>query len=123
MGSTGGRIAAAGAAAIVLGSLLPWTTIPLGGGYAYRGTMLSMSVFYDWDATGLAGSFLVSAGALTAQLGLACLAGVYFRQQWLTWLSGGFVTAALGALVARKGGFRVPCPDSRGGRRQSAARA
>lgn len=101
MGTTGGKLSAAGAVLVMVCSLLPWTTIPLGGGYAYRGTMLSLSVFYKWDSTDLASSFLVSAGMLVALMGLAGLLGVLLHRSWLTWVSGGAAVVALGLPIIR----------------------
>lgn len=101
MKAKGGWIVVIGGAAIVVGSLLSWTTIPLGGGYSYRGTALAMSVFFTWDSTELADSLFVSAGMVTMLLGIASAAGALLRRPLVSWVAGGAATAAFGALIIR----------------------
>jgi hypothetical protein len=90
-----------GAAAMIAGSFLGWTEIPLGGGYTYLGTDLGLSVFFNWEETNLADSFLVSAGMLIILLGIIAGVGAFLQTRWVSRIAGLVVTVALGLTVVR----------------------
>lgn len=101
MKTLGGKVSIVGSLLVIVASMLPWTTISLGGGYSYRGTSVSPSVFFDWGGMDLAASFLLSAGMAIAVLGIVSLLGVLLRRPALIWLGGGVVTLALALLIVR----------------------
>ena len=76
----------AGAAGLIVGSLLDWVD-------GSKGTDAQYKVFWSTNAEGGV-SFLESAGAITILIGLLAILGLAMRSGWLTRLAGALGVAA-----------------------------
>jgi hypothetical protein len=87
-------LASIGSVALLVGSFLEWIELGLAAGLTRTGFDLAPDVYYNWDEVGLADSFLLSAGMVTALLGVLALVGVATSRWTLTRVAGILAVAA-----------------------------